>query len=175
MRLRTQRLHLEPIRLPLVEAVLRGDRETAERIAEASLPSAWPGRVLIERAFSASLENIVADPDSRLWGDRLMVLERDGKRWIVGSVIFHGRPSDDGIAEVGYGVEEDSQRQGYATEAVMASVEWALAQPECRLVQATTFPWNVPSIRVLEKIGMKRVDTRDHDLLGEMWIFERAV
>ena len=57
----------------------------------------------------------------------------------------------------------------------MASVEWALAQPECRLVQATTFPWNVPSIRVLEKIGMKRVDTRDHDLLGEMWIFERAV
>ncbi len=173
MRLRTPRLHLEPIRLPLVEAVLRGDREAAERIAEAHLPDAWPGRVLIERAFSASLDDIVADPDRRLWGDRLMVLERDNVRCIVGSVIFHGRP-EDGVAEVGYGVEEESQRIGYATEAVMASVDWALAQPECKLVQAATFPWNKASIRVLEKVGMLRVGSRDHELLGEMWIFERG-
>lgn len=173
MRLRTARLHLEPIRLPLVEAVLRGDRDAAERMCEARLPDAWPGRALIERAFSASLENIQADPDARLWGDRLMVLDKEGARHIVGSVIFHGRPAEDGIAEIGYGVEEESQRLGLATEAVIASVDWALTQPECHTVQATTFPWNRPSIRVLEKTGMARVGTRDHDLLGEMWIFER--
>lgn len=173
MRLRTARLHLEPIRLPLVEAVLRRDRETAERIAEAKLPDAWPGAVLVERAFSASLEHIQADPDQRLWGDRLMVIEREGQRVIVGSIVFHGRPGADGIAEVGYGVEEDSQRQGYATEAVLASVDWALEQPECHCVEATTFPWNLASIRVLEKVGMRQTTTRDHEVLGEMLIFER--
>lgn len=173
MRLRTPRLHLEPIRLPLVEAVLRGDRETAERIAEARLPDAWPGSALVERAFSASLEHIQGDPEARLWGDRLMVVERDGQRVIIGSVVFHGRPGPDGVAEVGYGVEEDSQRQGYATEAVLASVDWALEQPECRCVEAATFPWNLASIRVLEKVGMRHAGTRDHEVLGEMLIFER--
>lgn len=173
MRLRTARLHLEPIRLPLVEAVFRGDRDTAERIAEATLPAAWPGRALIERAFSASLDSIKADPARRLWGDRLMVLERDGQRSIIGSIVFHGCPDETGIAEVGYGVEDDSQRLGYATEAVMASVDWALAQPECRCVEAATFPWNVASIRVLEKVGMHKSGARDHEVLGEMLIYER--
>lgn len=173
MRLRTTRLHLEPIRLPLVEAVLRGDRATAERIAEATLPEAWPGAVLVERAFSASLEAIRLDPDLRLWGDRLVILDGGSQRRIVGSVVFHGRPADDGIAEVGYGVEDESQRLGYGTEAVLASVDWALAQPECRAVRATTFPWNTASIRVLQKVGMEKLTTRDHDMLGEMWIFER--
>lgn len=173
MILRTARLHLEPIRLPLVEAVLRGDREAAERIAEARLPDAWPGSALIERAFSASLDAIRRDPDARLWGDRLMVLHDGGRRVIVGSIVFHGRPGDNGVAEVGYGVEDDSQRKGYATEAVQASVEWALTQRECRAVEAATFAWNLASIRVLEKVGMCRVGTRDHEVLGEMLIYER--
>jgi len=173
MILRTARLHLEPIRLPLVEAVLRGDRDAAERIAEAKLPAAWPGSALIERAFSASLDAIRKDPDGRLWGDRLMVITEGGVRVIVGSIVFHGRPRDGGVAEVGYGVEDESQRKGYATEAVQASVEWALAQRECRAVEAATFAWNLASIRVLEKVGMQCVGTRDHEVLGEMLIYER--
>ena len=167
----TPRLELRPITLPMVEAVFCGDREGAERAAGAWLPEAWPGRELIERAFTASLEDIRADPSTRLWGDRLLVT-RTGEPRVVGSVVFHGRPGADGIAEVGYGVEEGSQRTGLATEATRACVTWALEQPECKAVRATTFPWHVPSLRVIEKLGMKRVGTREHDLLGEMLVFE---
>ena len=60
--LRTERLLLEPMTLAMVEAVMAGDREAAERIAEARLPPAWPNRALVERAFTASLEEILADP-----------------------------------------------------------------------------------------------------------------
>jgi [ribosomal protein S5]-alanine N-acetyltransferase len=168
------RLELRPITLAIVEAVMTGRRENVEELARARVPEAWPGRALVERAFCASLEAIRADPETRLWGDRLMIARDDGEPRVVGSVVFHGRPGEDGICEIGYGVEEQSQRLGFATEAVAASVTWALAEPEARVVQATTFGWHTASIRVLEKVGFQRAGTRDHETLGELLVFERV-
>ena len=176
-RIETERLILVPITLDMVEAVFAGDRARAEGLAQARLPEAWPGRALIERAFSADLDAIRADPAARLWGDRLMITRpstmnlREARR-IVGSVIFHGRPVD-GIAEVGYGVELDSQGRGFATEATRACVAWALEQAECRAVQATTYPWHRASLRVIEKIGMALAGTREHEMFGELLVFEK--
>jgi ribosomal-protein-alanine N-acetyltransferase len=170
----TERLVLEPITVAMVEAVMSGRRADAERIAEARLPLAWPGRALVERAFTASLDEIRADPVTRLWGDRLMITRPErggGERRVVGSVVFHGKPDAEGMAEVAYGVEEGSQGQGLATEATRASVAWALTQPGVRLVTACTHPLHLASLRVIEKLGMKRVGTRDHDLLGELFVF----
>jgi len=169
--LRTERLDLLPVTLPFVEAVMAADRARAEDICGAPLPVDWPGPDLIARAFGLSLEAIRADPARRLWGDTLLVT-RGGERRVVGSVIFHGRP-DDGIAEVGYGVDEAEQRQGYASEATRACVEWALAQPAITSVTAVTFPWHVASLRVIERCGMTRSGSRDHPYLGEMLVFER--
>jgi len=168
--LETPRLELVPMTLPMVEAVMLGRREDAERIANATLPPAWPNRALVERAFTASLDAIRADPARRLWGDRMM-LARDGERRVLGSVVFHGAPGDDGVVEIAYGVEEGSQGNGYATEAVRRSLEWALAQPGVRVVTATTFAWHSASLRVIEKCAMKPFGTRDHELLGEMLVF----
>lgn len=172
--LRTARLELVPITLPIVEAVMSGRRVEAEALVRASLPAAWPGRALVERAFTASLERIAADPATRLWGDRVMVLEQDRERRVVGSVVFHGAPDAEGAVEVAYGVEEGSQGRGYATEGTLACVEWALAQPAVRVVRATTPTWHMASRRVLEKIGMRRVGVREHEMMGELLEFERG-
>jgi len=169
--LHTPRLVLEPITLEHVEAVFRNDRAALEAMTGAKVPAAWPGRALVERAFAASLEAIRKDPETRLWGDRLMIT-REGERLVVGSVIFHGRPID-GIAEVGYGVEESWQHRGLASEGTRACVDWALAQPGVRLVTATTPPWHAASIRVLEKSGLTRLGLEEHESLGEVVRFER--
>ncbi len=125
--LRTPRLELVPLTLPVVESVVRGAREEAERLVGARMPSRWPNRDLVERAFPISLEAIQAQPAARLWGDRVMIARADdGERRVIGSVVFHGEPGPDGVAEIAYGVEEASQGQGYATEAVAACVTWAL-------------------------------------------------
>ncbi|MFI5301076.1 MAG: GNAT family N-acetyltransferase [Polyangiales bacterium] len=168
----TSRLTLVPITVPVVEAVFRGDRTAAEAIVGARLPEAWPGRALIERAFVASPEDIRREPARRLWGDRVMITHAD--RRVVGSVVFHGAPDADGAVEVAYGVEIGSQRLGFATEAVRASVDWALEQAGVRAVRATTAPWHAASIRVLEKIGFRLVGRRDHELLGELVAYERS-
>jgi RimJ/RimL family protein N-acetyltransferase len=167
----TVRLRLVPITLEIVEAVVRGDRAAAEAIVGARFPDAWPNEDLIARAFPFSLDAIRAAPDVRLWGDSL-VLPREGAARILGSVVFHGRP-DDGIAEVGYGVEEGSRSQGLATEATLACVEWALAQDGITAVRATTFPWHAASLAVIRKVGMIPCGTRAHDLFGDLLVFER--
>jgi RimJ/RimL family protein N-acetyltransferase len=160
--------------LAMVEAVMAGRREEAERLARARMPERWPNHELIERAFTASLDDVRADPPSLLWGNRVLIAGADrSERRVVGSVVFHGRPTTDGIAEVAYGVEEASQGLGYATEAVNACVGWALAQEGVRAVQAATFGWHGPSLRVLEKVGMARVGLREHETMGEMIVFER--
>jgi [ribosomal protein S5]-alanine N-acetyltransferase len=171
--LRTARLELEPISLAMVEAVMTGRRDDAERIAEALVPKTWPNRALIERAFTASIEEIRADPATRLWGDRLMIERSErGERRVVGSIVFHGHPGADGIAEIAYGVEEGSQGRGLATEATRACVEWALAQEGVVAVRATTLPWHAASLRVMTKLGMVHFGTRDHETLGELVVYE---
>lgn len=157
----------------IAEAVILGQRALAEELIGAPLPDAWPGKALVERAFCASLEAIRERPEIRLWGDRVMIA-RSGARRVLGSVVFHGAPDEEGAVEVAYGVEQDSQQQGYATEGTLVSVEWALRQPGVRVVRATTPTWHRSSRRVLEKCGFSLVGSRESDsMLGELLEFER--
>ena len=158
--------------LAMVEAVMLGRREDSEDLAHAQMPERWPNHELIERAFPVSLDDLRADPAARLWGARVMVADVPTRR-VVGSIVFHGKPGPDGIAEIAYGVEEASQRRGFATEAVAACVDWALREEGVQAVQATTFAWHHPSLRVIANVGMSHVGVRDHEILGEMLVFER--
>jgi [ribosomal protein S5]-alanine N-acetyltransferase len=180
----TTRLRLVPVTLEMVEGVMQRDRARAEAALDAVLrasgwkrnacarfPDAWPNEDLLARAFPFSLDAIRAAPDIRLWGDSL-VIPLEGPPRVVGSVVFKGRPAD-GVAEVGYGVEDNSRGQGLASEATAACIDWALEQPGIACVQATTFPWHHASLGVIRKVGMTACGAREHDLLGELLVFER--
>ncbi len=185
--LRTARLELVPMTLSMVEAVMLGRKDDSEAFARARMPERWPNPELIERAFPVSLDEMRGAPEARLWGARVMIVTGDGscagdascegtngERRVVGSIVFrHGFPEDDGIAEIAYGVEEGSQGRGYAKEGVRTCVAWALDQPGVRAVQAATFAWHHPSVRVLSNAGMTQVGTREHETMGEMLVFER--
>ena len=84
--------------LAMVEAVMLGRREASEELAHAQMPDRWPNRELIERAFPVTLDDLRADPAARLWGARVMVADVPSRR-VVGSIVFHGQPGPDGIAE----------------------------------------------------------------------------
>lgn len=158
--LSTERLELRLVSVAIVTALLESrPRPEIEALIGAELPWTWPSRALVEQAFSASIEAIRAAPEARLWGDRLMVT-REAPARVVGSIVFHGKPGADGVAEVSFGVEDTSQSKGYATEALTACIAWALAQPECTIVRATTTDWHRASKKLLERVGMQLVGER---------------
>lgn len=59
-------------------------------------------------------------------------------------------------AEIGYVLARAHWGHGYMTEAAKALVDWALNQPAIYRVWAVCDVENAASIRVLEKVGMKR-------------------
>jgi RimJ/RimL family protein N-acetyltransferase len=190
--LTTERLRLVPITLEILEAVLDHDKPRAEALlGGAVFPGEWPNDDLVARAFPYSRNAIRAAPELRLWGDSF-VIARDEPR-VIGSVVFHGHPAghasrystpvmpvksaadegEPGVAEVAYGIEEGSRGQGYAIEATTALVEWALGQDGISAVQATTFPWHLASLGVINRLGMTRAGVREHPLFGELLVFEK--
>ena len=60
------------------------------------------------------------------------------------------------LGSLGYFVVERARGRGVASRAATLLVRWALTDAEYVRVQATVEPWNVASIRVLERAGLRR-------------------
>ena len=75
-------------------------------------------------------------------------------RRIIGGVCFKGGPNEKGEVEIGFGIDDSYQNQGYASEAIAELVKWAHKQDGVRYVTAETLNENIASQKVLQKIGM---------------------
>ena len=80
-----------------------------------------------------------------------MELKESGK--VIGNICCGNR--DFAAREVGYIVNKHYQRQGYAAEALSAVIAQAFREGAHR-VYAECDPRNVPSWKLLEKVGMQR-------------------
>ena len=94
------------------------------------------------------------DPALYGWGSWLVLRKSDGL--IIGDAGFKGKPDANQQVEVGYGFLESEWGKGYAAEAVECLLDWALHKKDVIKVIAETDLDNIGSIRVLEKLGMKR-------------------
>jgi RimJ/RimL family protein N-acetyltransferase len=176
-RLRTDRLELRPVR-----------DEDIDRILEyRNLPEVtwWLLRTEVDPAtFRAAWRRAAQDPD-----DHSVAVVLDGV--VIGTVSLDlvdgmGQP---GMpvrteAEIGYIFDPAYGGHGYATEAVTAMVAHAFDQLGVRRITAGCFAGNLGSVRILEKVGMRReqhgvgdswhatlgwVDGYTYGLLAEEW------
>jgi RimJ/RimL family protein N-acetyltransferase len=72
---------------------------------------------------------------------------------IVGELGTTAAPDADGAVEIGYGLTGASRGRGLGTRAVAALVDWLSAQPDVRTLVAHVAADNLPSRRVLERLG----------------------
>ncbi len=73
----------------------------------------------------------------------------------------------EGELEVGWRLREDAWGQGYAQEAATASLDHAFHALSARQVVALTVVGNVPSWRLMDRLGMTR--RPDLDYVGPAW------
>ena len=104
----------------------------------------------MKKAYTEMLEGCLTHPDQWVWYAMWMIELKNGTH--IGDLCFKGLESN-GTAEIGYGILEDFQRKGYATEAVKAAAKWAFQDPRVTAIEAETEPNNKASQRVLEKCG----------------------
>jgi RimJ/RimL family protein N-acetyltransferase len=136
---RTPRLLLRPLTVGEAESIRRGELPPELRFAD--------GYPLQDTQDGLGL--FLRHGDER-WGFSLIVRRADAL--VVGEIGFVGRP-ERGNVMIGYAIVPSARRQGYATEAIVALTEWALAHADVDEVRAQTLPENEPSIRALLTAG----------------------
>jgi GNAT superfamily N-acetyltransferase len=107
-----------------------------------------------------------------------LVRREDGRA--VGGLGFHGIPDEEGRAEIGYDLTEPARGNGYATEALRALTQWALARDDVKLLFAAIDQQNLPSQAVVARAGFTRASQAEeqtahdeHDMESTLELYVR--
>jgi ribosomal-protein-alanine N-acetyltransferase len=120
----------------------------------AVIPQNWPPEILTD-ALPFFLTQLRENPGAQGWSAWYWIARDDGhgQPVLVGSGGFRSEPTADGTVEMGHSVLPQFQGRGYATEAAQALISWAGAQGLIKRIIGQTSRENIPSIRVLDKLG----------------------
>jgi RimJ/RimL family protein N-acetyltransferase len=169
----TVRLRLPVLEVGAIDALIAGDASRLESLTGATFPRPLQPPPLMDDALPFMRDKLREAPAEAAWWARLIVLRATGEA--VGSLGYGGPPDAEGVVVVGYSVYPAFRGRGYASEALPALVEWALAQPGVRRVRAIIPPDNTPSFKVAEHAGLRPVGTAHDDEVGEVLAYEIAV
>ena len=105
---------------------------------------------VLKAAYTEMLNGCIENPEQWEWYAIWMIELKDGTH--IGELCFKGLDSN-GVVEIGYGIMEQYQEHGYATEAVKAISAWAFQEPKVTAIEAEIDSKNIASKKVLEKCG----------------------
>lgn len=148
--LRSDRLFIRPFRESDLEAfsAYRSDPDVAKY-------QSWEIPYTMEQAlvFLADI-NRFKPGTPREWYQ--LAVERKDQPGIICDVAFQINCDDPRQAEIGFTFDRSFQNQGYATEAVKSLLNFLFTQMNLHRVVAICDVQNNPSVRLLERVGMRR-------------------
>ncbi len=109
-------------------------------------------------AINNSFLPFVNDPRKKYIYYTLWLMVEKKSQAIVGSLCFHGEP-ENGIAEIGYGVNKAFRKQGFMAEALNGLLQWMSEQSDLNSVIAETDNDNIASINTLLKTGFIKYES----------------
>jgi len=169
----TERLKLVPLDF---ESLNPDDHQRIEQKLGLQLASMILGEQIdrdIKAAMRTSLENVIKDKKQDQWyadwQSVLIILKKENA--IIGGFCFQRYPDEHGEVQVGYMIRPEYQRNGYMTEALEQGIAWIFERSDISALLAETTKSNVPSHRVLEKVGMAVYKETDKSL---WWKIEKC-
>ena len=157
-------------------AALRGLADGDQAVAERSSPvplSPYLAGPDCRRVWERRAAQIVEDPSSAAWITG--IVWDPERRLAVGRAGYHGPPDADGMVEVGYSIDPQYRRQGYARAALRALLARAAADPAVRTFRATISPDNVASRDLVLAHGLTEVGEQEDDEDGLEIVYELPV
>ena len=169
----TNRLELVSLSPHVIDAILAGRPKEAEHLVGLRLPEDWPDEH-DARLLRMRLGQLRSNPEWQEWLARAIVLRTTG-RPMAGYIGFHGPPDVIGRAEMGYTVRPKFLRQGYATEAAKAMMEWARIQHRVSSFYLSIAPHNHASLAMAAKLGFTQVGEQIDEEDGLELVLELVV
>ena len=96
-------------------------------------------------------------------------------REIIGSAGFHDFPDSNGMIEIGFGIVDEFQNNGFGTELLLGMWKMISRHPDVRILRYTVSPDNASSLHIIKKMGFalkgEQIDPED----GVELIYEQSV
>ena len=150
-----------------VHALAAGDLQAAEAASPVPLTPAFVELTGVWRVRSRQLD---ADPGCADWITGAVRDERLGLT--VGLAGFHGPPDGNGVVEVGYEIDPEHRRRGYARAALEFLLARAAREPAVATVRASISPDNRVSQNLVLQYGFVRVGEQRDEEDGLEIVFE---
>jgi RimJ/RimL family protein N-acetyltransferase len=112
-------------------------------------------------AMKIRLKKVLENEENYRWYTNWAIILKE-ENIIIGYIILKGLPNEAGEVIIGYTIDEDYRRRGYASEAIHRLIQWIFSNNEVIAVIADTEKTNMPSCRLLENLGaIKYKETED--------------
>jgi RimJ/RimL family protein N-acetyltransferase len=152
--LQTERLRLVALDREHLRLLLDNPDELCRRLGIVS------NRVETDEEVRSAREEMYAGttrcPEGYYWYTEWQIIYKE-ENSIVGSFCFKGAPNELGEVEVSYRTAFPYRSKGFMTEAMRVVATWVFKNAGVTALIAETPKDNVPSHRVLQKIGMEIV------------------
>ncbi len=169
------RLALIPLSPEFLEACLMGELSRATDLLGYPIPPDWLAEQAVMRV---RLDQLHQNPALQPWLLRAIILR--AAQTMIGNIGFHSAPGPAYLAaiapggqgvEFGYTIFPAFRRQGYAREASVALMAWAAKQHHVDQFVLTISPTNLPSLRIAQRLGFRKVGAHIDDVDGPEDIF----
>lgn len=167
MTIETKQLTLIPCDAEILKSAIAGDAVLAEKL-KVGVQENWTEFGVF--ALQYSLDRLSESEDERGWWTYFPIHKQDGK--LIGSGGYKGKPSADGMVELGYEIAPNYRNRGLATEMTMGLVEHAFNDERVKSVVAHTLGHENPSTHVLQKCGFEKIGEIDDPDDGLIWKWE---
>ncbi|MBK6545110.1 MAG: GNAT family N-acetyltransferase [Saprospiraceae bacterium] len=166
MEIKTKRLTLIPCNKEILEAMLIGN-EAVAKLLNIEAPELWTefGDGPIQWALTKT-----EDESENNWIAYLPIL--NAKNMLIGTCGFKGKPTVDGVIEIGYEVIASKRNRGFAKEIANALVNYGFQDSRVKIVRAHTLPVENASVKVLQYCGLRFIGYDLDPEEGEVWKWE---
>jgi len=156
--LNTERLRLIPLSAENLKLLIENPRKMELRLSLSE-----SGRFLspeLKQAMEIRLSKLLVDETNYEWYTNWLIVLKD-PNCTVGGIMLKGLPNENGEVVIGYYTLPEYQGNGYMAETINNMKNWLLNQSNVMYVIADTDKDNIPSRRVLEKLGAEMYKETD--------------
>ena len=163
----TDNLKLIPCDTKILESAIKGNEFLAQKL-KVSVQDNWTEFGV--GALQYSLDRLIASAEENGWWTYFPIHKEDNN--LIGSGGYKGKPTTEGIVELGYEIAPGYRNRGLATEMTKGLIENAFKDKRVKLIIAHTLGEENPSTNVLQKCGFEKVlEINDPDD-GLIWKWE---
>lgn len=157
----TERLLLLPVDVDILDSLIESDDIFMDKYGYKN--DGGPYLKPSPSYLSKIKQRLIDYPEEYPLAVDYMIIIKDNKT-VIGTIYYKNMPDDEGVSEIGYGMNSNYEGKGYMTEALQAMLVYG-KNSGVKIAVAETAYQNLKSQNVLKRCGFSVISVQEDRLL----------